>query len=127
MSKSQRGFSVIESLASLLVMAIICSTLATALLSQAGQNKNSQRVGSAVLVAQRLLDEYRSRPFSAIPSTGTQTLTPVVIDTLTYNPTAEFCSTPSICSSGSIRQISLSITHKGKELYAVSTVFSEFD
>jgi type II secretory pathway pseudopilin PulG len=125
--KIERGFSVIESLASLLVMAIICSTLASALLTQAGLNKNSQRIGSAVLVAQRILDEYRSRPFTAIPASGSVALDPVTIDSLSYNPTVTFCETPSICSSGSIRQISLSIAHKGKELYAVSTVFSEFD
>lgn len=121
-SKSYKGFTLIETLLALLIFGIAVSIMIPFFYEQKLKNNNSKIRTEAVAFSQEILDGLRQQDVANLPITGNQTRTKAVMGE-DYTATITYCEVAANCSDSS-RQIKLQIGHYGKTVYEVETVFT---
>ncbi len=120
------GFSLVESIVALTVLAVILGALIPAMAQGVRVNSQNEIRTGAVAVAQQEVDNLRALPSASWPASGTTTNiatgTTTYSSRLTYVPYCEGAT----CFVGA-RLVTVEVLHNGRPHYRVQTVFTALD
>lgn len=118
----ERGFGLIEAVIALVLLGVMLTSMIPAMTHYMQINSRAEIRTGAVAVAQQELDALRA--VQTWPTSGSQTSVTignaVYIATLTHE---QFCDVGG-CYAGA-RLVRMEVTHDGRSLYGVETVFTE--
>lgn len=122
--RSERGFNLVEVLASLGLMAVMSWSLLGGFVGQAKVNTFSEVRSQAAVAAQEVLDGYRQQDPALLPTSGTVVVNNT-IDGRTYEVTTSFCLNATYCpaSSTRIRHLEATVRFGGLVVYQTETVY----
>jgi len=120
---NERGFSLIESLIGLALLAIVLVSLLPAFLTLMDANTFSEEHSAALAAGQRVMEKMRLVDPGSLPSTGSSAVQVVVVDNREFEVVTHYCRVPEYCSS-STRQVSVEIRYGGQKVYDVDTVYT---
>jgi len=125
-SSSRTGFSLIEAIIAIAIVAILLAGVVPAFVSNLRVNTDSEIRSGAVAAAQTVLDQFRVRPKSQWQTSGS-TVT-IVSHGRSYDVLAQhgpFCQDGTCYADSEL--IELEVSHGGRSRYAVATVFTVLD
>jgi len=125
-SASRSGFSLIEAIIAIVIVGIVLAAVVPAFIGNLRINTDNEARTGAVAAAQTVLDQFRVRPKSDWPTSGSA----VNVDShgrtyavlVAYAP---FCQ-GGICFTGA-ELIDVEVSYGGRTRYTVSTVFTALD
>ena len=120
----EKGFSLLEVLASILIFGTVLATMAPAFVNHIRVNHKTELRDAAIAAAQRHLDGIRIEDPTTLPSSGTVTST-IVAGTRTFDVETTYCQQASYCVSPNNRHLAVAISFRGDSLYEVETVFTK--
>jgi type II secretion system protein I len=122
--KPQKGFTLLEVLVSLSIFSIVSAGMAKSFAFQLSTNSRNERKSAAILAAQQVLDDLRSRDPNTFPTSGSNTQT-VSIGERDFSVVTSYCSVSSYCTSTNIRHLKVDVNLLGETQYSVSTVYAQ--
>jgi prepilin-type N-terminal cleavage/methylation domain-containing protein len=117
------GFTLIETLVSLLIFSLVTAAMMPAFMSQLKYSHQSKVKTGALSAAQQALDAVRVVNPETLPTGGATTTSTVTAGDYTYSVVLTYCNPDTYCSARS-RFITAEVSYQGTELYEVSTVFT---
>lgn len=123
MKISERAFTLLEVMVSMLIFLVVSATMANGFISHLKTNTQTEVRTGGIEAAQLQLDEHRlSDPFT-MPSSGSTTATKTVggrnFTVVTY-----YCQTASFCISPSTRHLLLKVSYANKQVFQTETVYT---
>ncbi len=122
---NQRGFTLLEVLVSLSILAIALSSLMPVFASLSKFNTQMDFKTKAIAAGQERMESIRESDHSTIPTSGSVD-TNHVIDGTPLLLTTTYCETSSFCT-GDNKHISIDIIHNGNKIHELETVFTNFE
>ena len=122
-SNNSKGFTLVELLAAMGVLAILLTIITVTSLGNLRTNRAMQIRYEAVQVAQAVVDDLR---FKDITTLGTAIHKTVAVGERTYTVDVKFCDITTFCISTDIRHISVDVTFNNEKVYQTDTVFTQF-
>ncbi len=123
--KKEKGFTLIEVMIAMLIFLLILGGMLPVFLSFAKFNTASQTKSEAMNAASYVLDQLRLTDPLAMPTAGATTSETVSIGSKDFTVTTAYCSDMTYCGTVNNRHILVRVNYKGKQLYAVETVFTQ--
>lgn len=118
------GFSLVEALVALALVAVVLTGILPAFLGQQQANRRNDLRTGAIAAAQQVMEELRVVDPVAMPESGTAAPQLVTIGSNEYAVAATYCANADFCDTGS-RHVLLEVTHDGERLYTVETVYTQ--
>ena len=118
-----RGFSLIESLIGLALLAVVLVSLLPAFLTLMDANTFSEEHGAALAAGQRAMEKMRLVDPGSLPTAGSSAVQVIVVDGREFEVVTHYCRVPEYCSSET-RQVTVEIRYGGHEVYDVDTVYT---
>lgn len=122
--KTQRGFTLMEVMVATVVFGLVATTMASSFISQARFNYNSSVQSGATVAAQQVMDELRLMDITSLPTSGSSAQTRAV-GARTYTITTSYCVIPAYCATASTRHLQVQVAHRGRDIYAIETIFTQ--
>lgn len=119
-----KGFTLIEVMATTLIFSVISASMASAFVSHLKLNTRNEIRSGAVAAAQRVLDDYRLINPTTLPLSGSTAAVDLTIGSRTYQATTSFCVNTAFCATGNSRQLTVVIRYRGQALYEAETVYT---
>lgn len=120
---SEKGFSLIESLIGLALLAVVLASLLPAFLTLMDANTFSEEHSAALAAGQRAMEKLRLTDPGSLPTSGTSAVQIIVVDGREFEIVTHYCRVPEYCSS-STRHVSVEIRYGGQKVYDVDTVYT---
>jgi len=123
--KQDDGFTLLEAIVALGILAVIMAALLPVFISNLRMNAESERKSQAASAVEHVLDSWRTKKIDSVhfPSTGTQDTT-VDIGGVTFNVRLTFCRVSTLCSTNS-RMITAEAIVNNKVASSAETIFTE--
>lgn len=123
----RQGLGIIEALIAIAIVGIALAALAPVFTSFSNTNRESERRGAAVAVAQQLLDSMRQQRFSQWPTNGE--VRTIQTSLGEFEVEFQYCTgePPDCFSSLNTRQVRIFIRQDERMIYEVETVYTRFD
>jgi len=118
-----RGFSILEVLIAIVILAIALSAIIPVFANYLRINTVSEMRTQAVELAQQRLETLRLRDPARLPTGGADT-SDHVQDGRTFTVKTLYCLDASVCNA-TTRHVTVRVERGGKELYEVETVFTK--
>ena len=125
-TRYQNGFSIMEVLVALSVLAIVLANILPTFAFQLKQNTKAEIRTAALQAGQRAIDELRFVTTTTMPSSGAGTAQTITVDGRDFTVTPYYCLRSSYCTSTSARHITVRVVYKGTQVYETETVFTNF-
>ena len=127
--KKLQGFGILEAVLAVALLGITLAGIVPVFVNYANANKNAEVRTGAVIVAERLLDELRQRPFGTWSDFKGYVATHKMETGLRAYDAAIRWDTPDLpLGNGStIRHVRVEVKFNGQSYYAVETVFTQFE
>lgn len=122
--KTNRGFSIIEVMVSMVILAIVIANILPAFAYQMRVNTRAELRTQAMEAGQRVVDDLRFIPPNTLPTAGAGTINYVTIGDRTYLVTPHYCLRAAYCAAASSRHITVRVAFKGTQLYETETVYT---
>jgi prepilin-type N-terminal cleavage/methylation domain-containing protein len=119
----QEGFSLIESLVALAILAIVMGSLIPGFVYYSRTNTGMETRMEAVAAAQQVLDERRTVNPASMPSSGSTTRN-VTIGNRTFTTRIRYCLQSSYCGANT-RHITVEVEYNGSQVYRTQTVYTQ--
>ncbi|RME58899.1 MAG: prepilin-type N-terminal cleavage/methylation domain-containing protein [Candidatus Dadabacteria bacterium] len=119
-----KGFTLIEVMAALALLAISLVIVSSNLIKNLKSNYGMQIRYEAMQAAQKVIDDLRFQDISTL-STEPMTET-VTIGNRSYEVNITFCETTDYCVTGDMVEITARVNYNNKQYYETDTVFSTF-
>ena len=120
-----RGFTLIEALIGVAILAVVLAGIVPAFLSYLRVNNQSDVRGGAVAAAESVLDNLRQTPIAAWGPSGT------VLNASggdrTYEVTVLYCTASLPYCSSDTRHVEAVVRYQGKVYYDVQTVYTRLN
>lgn len=123
--KSQKGFSLLEVLVSIVIFGVVSMGMAVAFVTNLKTNTASEVRSQASEIAQRYLDELRTVDPGSLPSSGTTGPQTFTLGKRSYAVLTTYCADASLCASSTMRHLRIRVQYQNREVYRVDTVFSQ--
>jgi len=120
---NNRGFSLIESLIGLALLAIVLVSLLPAFLTLMDANTFSEEHSAALAAGQRAMEKLRLVDPGSMPTTGASAVQVIVVDSREFEVLTHYCRVSEYCSSAT-RHVSVEIRYGGQKVYDVDTVYT---
>lgn len=121
---SNKGFSLMEVLASLLIFSIVIAGMGPAFVAQTKNNTQSEIRAEAVAAAEQAIDDLRFSDPRTLPTSGNTQSTYSVGDRA-YNVTVSYCQNQNFCNTANNRHITVGIAYRNKTIFSTQTVFTQ--
>jgi len=118
-----RGFSLIESLIGLALLAIVLASLLPAFLTLMDANTFSEEHSAALAAGQRAMERLRLIDPGSLPTAGSSEVQVIVVDGREFEVLAHYCGVAEYCA-GDTRHVRVEIRYGGHEVYDVDTVYT---
>lgn len=123
---SGAGFTLIEMLVAVAIIGIVLAAIVPAFVNYLRINTDNEIRSGAVAASQTILDQFRVRPKSDWPASGTTVTVPSQFGDLDVRVEHQAFCQEGTCYTGAER-ISLEVSHRDRVRYTVSTVFTALD
>ena len=120
---NERGFSLIESLIGLALLAVVLVSLLPAFLTLMDANTFSEEHSAALAAGQRAMERLRLTDPGSLPTAGSSAVQVIVVDGREFEVVTHYCRVSEYCSS-STRHVSVEIRYGGQKVYDVDTVYT---
>lgn len=120
---SEKGFSLVESLCALAILAIALIGVIPTFYVLVNVNTLSEQRSNAVAAAQQVMEGLRQASPSSLPSSGSSAVQQISVGHHDYEVTARYCTNPTFCSAD-MRHIILEVSFGGRNVYIVETVYT---
>lgn len=127
---SEQGFTLIETVAALVIFLIILGFMIPIFADQGLKTINNEIKTGAVTVSQQILDQLRQADPISLPRSGATTTLPDGTSTAsiaalgkTYSTTITYCENTTYCNAET-RHIKVQVSHHGQTIYTVETVYT---
>ncbi|HMO02070.1 MAG TPA: type II secretion system protein [Oligoflexia bacterium] len=122
---SQKGFTLIEAIVSIFLVIITAFGMGQAFVSMLKLNLASEVKSGAIFAAATVLDKIRKTNLESLPVSGLYQAEPVAVNGKEYLVETFICLNQELCSSPSIKQISLNIYYDGLRVHNIETVYAQ--
>ena len=123
--RSERGFTILEVLVALSLMAIVAAGLVPAFTTFLKFNTRAEIKSEALSAAQQVLDELRLVDPATMPSSGSDPAVNITLGSRTYQVIVDYCVDASLCTS-TTRQLVLEVFDNNAEsVYSTQTVYTK--
>ncbi len=121
-----KGFTVLEVLVALALLAVVIASASSSLVTHQSYNHDGEVRSEAAIAAQTVLDEIRQLDIKTLPTSGFENPR---IKTLNsnrpYSVVVTYCANLTLCSSNTVRHLSVEVKHRDKVVYNTETVFTD--
>lgn len=124
-ARKKQGFTLIEVLIALTVLAVVFSVSIPVFVSFAGINRRSEQTTVANNAARQSLELLRNVPISTMSNSGNAAQN-VTLDGHDLVITTYFCPETTPCNTTS-KNIKVEVKENGKVLTTINTVFSDYN
>lgn len=121
---SEKGFSLIEILVSLVLLGLVAAGVAPVFLSNLKFITDNEVRSGAIAAAQVKLDELRFEDPYGMPTSGSDPAEVITAGNKDYEVTTYYCLDTSLCATTSTRHLTLDIDYNGTTVYSIETVFT---
>ncbi len=125
-----QGFTLLEVLVSLTLVAIVTTTMTNSALMNARTNNSIHLKLTSATIAQEILDSMRTLnqdEIQSLPSTsGTTTTQTKTVDGKTFTVNTVYCLNTAFCDTD-MRHITLRILYRGIQVYEIQTIYSSLN
>ena len=119
------GFTLIEVMAALGLLAIVIAGMAPAFSSYLKQNYSVEIGTGALEAAQVKLDQLRALDPAALPSSGASAAENINAGSRTYSVVTYYCQTAAYCSSANTRHLRVEVSYRSRNVLGVETVYTK--
>lgn len=120
---NERGFSLVESLCALAILAIALLGVVPTFYVLVNVDTLSEQRSNAVAAAQQVMEGLRQASPSSLPTSGTSAVQRVSVGRRDYEVTAHYCVNSTFCTAD-MRHIVLDVSFGGRNVYIVETVYT---
>ena len=120
---NQKGFSLVEAVCALGLLAIALLGIVPTFQVLMDANTLNEQRSNAVAAAQEVMEALRQQSPSSLPSSGSSAVQTVTIGTRDYEVTAHYCTRSEYCNTD-MRHIVLEVGYAGQNVYIVETVYT---
>lgn len=121
---NERGLTLIEALVALAILGIAAVAIMPAFMTQLDSNRRSETRSGAVTASQQVLEGLRLADPASLPTTGAGAPQTVTVGDRTYEVTTFYCLQAALCDARS-RHLRVEVSHDGRVVYDVETVFTQ--
>ncbi len=122
---NQNGYTILEVLVAIAILAIVISYSSTAVVNQVGANYKAVVRSEAAQAAQSVIDDLRNMDVPSMKTSGADAPLDVTVNAgRTYSVLVEYCKNATYCTSAEARHVSVSVEHNSKDVYKTETVFT---
>lgn len=122
--RTARGFSLIEGLVALAMVAATAVALLPAMITHMDANGRDDLRSGAVGAAQERLEALRLQDPASMPASGTSAPQLVRVDGRTYEVVTHYCERPEFCGGSTSRHLRVEVKFDGRTIYDVETVYT---
>ncbi|MCB0354956.1 MAG: type II secretion system protein [Bdellovibrionales bacterium] len=122
---NEAGFSLLEVLTALILLAISSAGILPAFLTHFKQMTQNEVRSSAYAAAQRVLDEIRIGDPSDLPDSGSGPTQSIEISGKNFFVTPSYCENASFCSDINTKFITIRVAYNGTTYYEVDTLYTQ--
>jgi type II secretory pathway pseudopilin PulG len=120
----QRGFSLLEALLAVaLVATVVMGLLPAFIVCKDVNSHNAVRTG-AVAAAQRVLESHRRTPPDTMPSSGSSAIQTITVGERDYEVVTHFCDAPAWCDNQT-RHLVVEVDYGNETVLRAETVFTK--
>lgn len=124
-ASNQNGYTILEVLVAVAILAIVISYSSTAVVNQVGANYRAVVRSEAAQAAQSVIDDLRNMDVPSMKTTGADPAINITVNAgRTYSVVVEYCKNTTYCTSSEARHVAVSVNHGGKDVYNTETVFT---
>ncbi len=123
--KQQAGFTMMEVLVAMTIMALVSAAMAPVFHQHAKTNTEMEKRTAAVEAAQQILDLLRFSDMTTLPTSGAGTTQTINTSGYAFSATPYYCRTADLCQSTSTRHITVEISYQNEKIYELETVYTK--
>lgn len=121
---SQRGFSLLEVVAALALISLAAIGIVPAFMVHLRSNTRSEVRAGAVLAVERTMEGLRLQDPADLPDSGSSAPQLLTISDREYQVVVRYCVKDEYCDTSS-RHLEVEVSHGGRTVYAVETVYTQ--
>ena len=122
--KNENGFTLLEVLVSMTILAVVSLSMATSFTMHLRTNTRMEQKSGAIAAAQQALDAIRVQDIDTLPTSGSSPQT-ISIGGRDYQVTTTYCTIASYCAASSTRHITVGVNYRGHQIYSTETVYTK--
>jgi type II secretory pathway pseudopilin PulG len=122
-TRGERGATLLEVLVAIGIFGVTSMCVAKAFVFHLSTNTVSEQKTAAYQAAQQRLDRVRVDDPGNLPNSGSTTET-ITIGTRPFSVRTSYCLKSSYCTTNT-KHLEVRVSYKGRELYAVETVYAQ--
>lgn len=119
------GFTLLEVLVALTILALGMTAVAPGFHTQAKFNYRAEIKTAAIQAAQLKLDRLRLLDPMTLPSTGTSNLEAILIGGREFVVESGYCEDSQYCVSNRMRHITVRVYYRDMQVYEIETVYTK--
>lgn len=119
-----RGFSLIEVMASIAIFGIVAAGMTSSFVQLQKTNLANEIRSGAMGAAQKVMDELRVEDPAALPSNGSSAPQIITIQGRDYSVTTSYCPNATYCSS-TMRMLRVSVNYRSQKRYEVDSIYCQ--
>ncbi len=123
--RTQRGFTLIEVMISLLIFSVVLGGMAPAFVSQLKSNSRSQIRTEAIAVSQQVMDSLRLQNPSTLPVSGSSSPEIITFGNRSYSAVAFYCEATAYCTTANNRHITVRVSHNNVQVFETQSVYTQ--
>jgi type II secretion system protein I len=120
-----RGFSLIEALMAVAILAMVAVGVLPAIISHMDANSRNELRSGAISAAEERLEALRLQDPVALPDSGSSAPQLVTVDGREYEVITHYCERSELCSGDSSRHLRVEVRFDGRTVYDVETVYTQ--
>ncbi len=121
---SARGFSLLEVLTALALVAVAAAGILPAFVVHLNSNTRSEVRAGAVLAVERAMEALRLENPADLPTSGQSAPQLITVAGREYQVIVRYCVKDDYCNTGA-RHLEVEVSHGGRAIYAVETVYTQ--
>ena len=127
-SVGQAGFTLLEVLAALGILAFAIAVASSSLVLHLKANAEGEISFEAAQAAQTVIDELRFQDVSEMPTEGTDSVRQISVKANhTFDVYVSYCEDATYCTSSDVRHIAVQVQYKNESVYRTETVFTALE
>jgi len=123
--KTQSGFSLMEVIISMALIAIISAGAIPAFLFQFQTVTRNELRSGAINAAQEMLDQVRVENPSSLPMSGSSPVATINAGHRSFSVIVHYCLELDYCAQSNTRHLTVDVSYRGQEIYSVETIFTQ--
>lgn len=122
--RRSNGLTIVETIVALAILGVVLSFVVPSFVTNLQISSRTELRGTAVAVAQQVLEGLRQVDPTTLPSTGNSAPQSITVQGRTFQAVTTYCAQASFCSA-SARHVRVAVSYNGSQLYVAETVYTK--